>query len=439
MNQRASNGSLWAVAIGCLALLLGVVGGFFVGRGTAPATAPAGEAGPGGGGPPPAMVQVDTARMQPLEERLAVTGRLRELRRVTVTAEIAGKLIALNVEQGDRVVGNETVLAQIDPTWTDLRVASAQAELNEAQANLTQSDNDLAQLERLRDQGTAKQKEVDDARTAVAANRARLAASEANLDRAKAEQERLAILAPFDGVITAKNAEVGQWVEPGDGVIDLVSVGQIDAEVDVPEQAINAVAKLAAEAAPIVVTLDALGEEHTGTIVAVTPDGSSASRTFPVKVRLDDRQGTLKPGMSVTARFPLGTPRPTLTVPRDAVLFSTLTPQVWVAMPPDPPPAQGDHAQTTPAAADNAAPDVSQPPPMPMALPASVRILYGQGDRFAIEVLDGPLFPGATVVVEGAESLFPTRPLQFDTTQASDTPGPTPDATAEQPNGQPPV
>ncbi|CAN0462183.1 unnamed protein product, partial [Ectocarpus fasciculatus] len=63
----------------------------------------------------------------------------------------------------------------------------------------------------------------------------------------------------------------------------------------------------------------------------------SSVRPARLVVRLDDADGTLKPGMSVTARFPLGAPRPTLTVPRDAVLFSTLTPQVWVAMDPEMP------------------------------------------------------------------------------------------------------
>ncbi|MEM7577594.1 MAG: efflux RND transporter periplasmic adaptor subunit [Planctomycetota bacterium] len=434
MANPSSQAPLWAVAAGCLGLLLGVAAGLGIAIAVAPAT-PEEQAGgpPGGGGPPPAMVKVDTALMQPLEERLAVTGRLREIRRVTATAEVAGKLIELNVEQGDRVTGGQTVLARIDPTWSDLRVQSAEANLNEARANLDQSENDLAQLERLRAQGTAKQKEVDDARTAAAADLARLAASEAELSRAKVEQERLAIVAPFDGVITAKNAEVGQWVEPGDGVVDLISMGQIDAEVDVPERAIGAMARLAADDVPIPVLLDALGQEVAGTVTAVTPDGSSASRTFPVKVRLDDLDGTLKPGMSVTARFPLGSPKPTLTVPRDAVLFSTLTPQVWVSMDPGPPPrsepSDPDVASDTPPASMG----------LPMALPASVRVLYGQGDRFAIEVLDGPLFPGATVVVEGGESLFPTRPLMFDPTSLESSEVAEPDATAHQPNGDDPA
>ncbi|MEM8781738.1 MAG: efflux RND transporter periplasmic adaptor subunit [Planctomycetota bacterium] len=436
MTSKPPQGPLWAVVAGCVALLLGMAGGFMIGRGTAPPAAEAQADAPGGGGPPPAMVEVGIALMQPLEERLAVTGRLRELRRVTVTAEVAGKLIALNVEEGDRVVGGETVLARIDPTWTDLRVRAAEADLDEARANLEQSERELVRLERLRAQRTANQRELDDAQTAVIADRARVAAAEAELSRATVEQERLAVVAPFDATVTAKNAEVGQWVEPGDGVVGLVSVGQIDAEVDVPETAINAVARLAADGTPVTITIDALGRDVTGQVAAVTPDGSSASRTFPVKVRLDDAEGLLKPGMSVTARFPLGEPRPTLTVPRDAVLFSTLTPQVWVAMDAGPPPGNeaSQDASATPPASDVS--DQAPPPqPMPFALPASVRVLYGQGDRFAIEVLDGPLFPGATVIIEGGESLFPTRPLMFDAPPAS-TP---PDATAHQISGDRPA
>ncbi|MEM1098381.1 MAG: efflux RND transporter periplasmic adaptor subunit [Planctomycetota bacterium] len=434
MATKSSQAPLWAVAVACLtvlALSVGAFAGFMAARTVLSESADADAMPPGGGGPPPAMVKVGTAEMRPLEERIAVTGRLREIRRVTATAEVAGKLIELRVEAGDRVMGGETVLARIDPTWSDLRVRAAEAEIDEARANLQQSENDLAQLERLRSRNTTTQMEVDDARTGVAANRARVAAAEAEFGRAQTEQERLAIVAPFDASVTAKNAEVGQWVEPGDGVVDLISIGQIDAEVDVPERAVNAVGQLAAEGTPVTVVLDALGEERQGTVAAVTPDGSSASRTFPVKVRLDDAAGTLKPGMSVTARFPLGAPRPTLTVPRDAVLFSTLTPQVWVAMDAGPPPGADGDAAVAPAS--------DAPPPMPMALPASVRVLYGQGDRFAIEVLDGPLFPGATVVVEGGESLFPTRPLMFEPAASPETPPSPADTTAQQPRGDDPA
>ena len=133
--------------------------------------------------------------------------------------------------------------------------------------------------------------------------------------------------------------------------------------------------------------------EVPGEVFAVTPDGSGPSRTFPVKVRLDDRDGRLKAGMSVTAGFPTGDPKPTLTVPRDAVLFNPRGAEVWVSL-------KGDDA------ADEE---------LPMALPVPVRVLFGDGADFAVEVLgEGPLFPGASVVVMGQESLFPTRPLLVD-------------------------
>jgi RND family efflux transporter MFP subunit len=330
-------------------------------------------------------VKVAEAQMQPLQNRVSVTGRLREVRRVQLTSEVEGKLMELNVERGSKVIGGETVIGRIDEVWAQALLASARADVAEAQAELAQSRSDLQQLESLLIAGSAKQKEVDDARTEVAADHARLDAATAAADRAQTERDRVAIIAPFTGVVIDKSAEVGQWMTPSDPVVTLISSGGIDAIMDVPEGIIAQVRPGLA----VTVQVEALGQEFVGEVFVVTPDGTNAARTFPVTVRLDDEDGLLKPGMSVTAYIPVGEQAPRLTVPRDAVVFGVHSPEVWVAL-------KDDNA------------------PMPMSIPAIVKVLFGSGDRFAVEVVDGPLFPGAQVVVEGAESLFPTRPLMID-------------------------
>ncbi len=388
-NERNGTAAgLWAVAVGVSGALLGalVAGGVVMSlMATGPdADGPGGP--PEGGGPPPASVRVGEAQMQPLQDRVSVSGRLREVRRVTLTSEVEGKLLELNVERGSPVVGGETIIGRIDDVWAKTRLSSASADVAEAQAELAQARSDFAQLDSLLSAGSAKQKEVDDARTLVAASEARLASLTASRDLAQTEVDRVTIVAPFDGVVTDKLAEVGQWLTLSDGIVTLMSRGEIDAIVDVPEGVISAVSP----GLKVTVQVDALGKEFEAAVFAINPDGTNAARTFPVTIRMDDVEGELKPGMSITARVPLGAQAPRLTVPRDAVVFGMRSPEVWVAL-------KDDNA------------------PMPMAIPAVIKVLFGSGDRFAIETIDGPLFPGAQVVVEGAESLFPTRPLIIDT------------------------
>src|SRR5690606_6985236 len=146
-----------------------------------------------------------------------------------------------------------------------------------------------------------------------------------------------------------------------------------------------------------------VGVEARGEVVAVTPFGGNAARTFPVKVRLDDRAGTLKAGMSVTARVALTARTPRLTVPRDAVLFSATGPVVWMAA----------LAESGEGAAAEAAPAPGGPSHVAQAVP--VEVLFGTADRYAVRPTgtgaDAGLSAAAAVVVEGAERLMPGQPL----------------------------
>ncbi|MEM7625288.1 MAG: efflux RND transporter periplasmic adaptor subunit [Planctomycetota bacterium] len=388
--MKSKNGLLWLAVAAALVSGL-IVGALAVVLFAAVFGADAAEqeqGGPEDGGPPPASVRVGTVDIQTLQHRVPVVGRLEEVRRVTVTAEIEGKVTDLAVNEGDAVTGGQTKLAQIDKVWADLRLKAAEADVAAAEAELTQARNDLGQLEQLKTAGSARAKEVDDARTLVAANQARLNGAVAQRDRARTEAERSAIVAPFDGAVSRTLVEVGQWVEPGEGVVEMISSGEIDAVVDVPERFVNTFAV----GDGVEVVIDAVNERVVGKIVSVRPDGTNASRTFPVKIRLTDLDTKLRAGMSVIAHLPITREGPFITVPRDAVLFSPGGASVWYAQ--------------------------NMGGPMPAALPEPVNVLFGVGDRYAVEPLPGAAFPalnqGTKVVIEGAERLFPTQPLAFE-------------------------
>lgn len=403
-------GGLFFGALGC-ALVLRFALGWMAPDTDASAGGPPGD---GGGGPPPASVNVGVVEVTPLRERVSLVGRLEEVRRVTVTAEVEGRIVALAVREGDAVVGGETAIASIDRVWADLALRSAEAELAAATAELTQARSNLDQLERLAEASSAKDKEVEDQRTRVAERSARVDELTADRDRAAVELERTDVVAPFDGAVSRTLVEVGRWVTPGDGVVEVVSAGEIDAVVDAPESVVNRLGR----DAEVEVVVDALngdgGARLTGKIVSIRPDGYTASRAFPVKIRLADPEGRLKPGMSVTAHLPVAAEREHVTVPRNAVLFGPAGAAVWYAMDVG---GGGDSA-----GGDAAAPEVgppSDPPAAPsyMAMSEPVRVLFGVGDRYAVEPLPGAPFPaltpGTKVVTEGAERLFPTQPLML--------------------------
>ncbi|MEM6749854.1 MAG: efflux RND transporter periplasmic adaptor subunit [Planctomycetota bacterium] len=379
--------------IAAVALLVGLLLGVMLGGGGPPEQ----EGGPGGGGgdgPPPALVVLGSAETQSLRPRVAVEGRLAAPRRADVAGEVEGPIVRVLVDEGDAVFGPKgeddpgTVLAVVDEVWLRQALAEATADWEAADAELRRSQNELDDLTSLRRGGAAQPQEVRDAQTDVASKKASVDAAKAAMERAETDLERASTHAPFDGVVVAKHAEAGQWMSRGGVVASIVSLDPIDAEIDVPESLVNAV-KASGEGT-VEVEVPALGRRIAAAVRSVNVDGQNPARTYPVKLSIDNPEGLLKPGMTVTAYPPRGPEGSYLTVPRDAVQFDEKGAVVWGAL-------------------------ELQPGSGLVAFPAAVEVLFGEGERFAVRVLPsaGPpvLREGAAVIVAGAERLFPTQPL----------------------------
>lgn len=341
-------------------------------------------------GPPPAKVRAGTASVEGLQDRVMLVGRLRESRRATASSERGGRVVEVSVEEGEPVVGGETVLARIDDVLERLEVASAEAQVQQAKAGVAEAQTEVEStlrnwnyLRELGATGAAPAKEVNDSEDEHAAAKARLEsaradvrAAETRLDLTREQLRRSVVLAPFDGVVTWKLTEVGQWLQAGGPVAEVISRGHIDAQIDVPERLVNHVR----QGDMIELHVEAVKAVVQGRVFAVIPTAATAARTFPVKIRFDDEDGRFKAGMSVVARVPTDEMRQVLTIPRDGVLWSGSASVVW--------------------AAENG-----------VARPVPVRVLFGHQDRWAVEGLEKggepPIKPGTPVVIEGAERLSP--------------------------------
>lgn len=378
-------------------------------------------------GAPPASVRVTAVKQEMLQQRVSVVGRLREVRRAMVASEIEGRVLEVLVKGGDEVSGPEgdepgTLIAKVDAVWANLAVEQARADLAAAKARSNQAKRELEHQQSLSSRGASDQQALDAAMATAEAEAANVEAFAAALHRAEETAKRVEIRAPFDATVTVKLTEVGQWVDPGGSVVEIVSRGEIDAVIDVPEQYVSALQR----GMEIDVVIGPLGRTVTGTVVGINPDGSNAARTYPVKVRMSDEAGLLKVGMSVVARVPLNGEAEYLTVPRDAVAFSEGGAQVWMSvMMPAPGIAPGSDPGSDQGAEPGAEGDGAKQGegsggsgsggPMPQAMPMDVQVLFGEGERFAIRPL--PKMKGATlaagmeVVIEGKEALWPTRPL----------------------------
>lgn len=348
-----------------------------------------------GGGPPPANVRAGRAEMRTIDPRAETTGRVRAWRTSPLAAREPGRVLSIDVREGDTVSEGQ-VVARLDDAILRAEadagaavVSAAQATLGERDAQLSRAERDLQRLSDLVERGSASENEFLDARTTADASRARRDQAAADLQRAQAAlaliQQRLAdmtIEAPFAGRVLSRGVEAGQWADRGDAIIELAQIDPIEVWIDVPERFIL---PLQASGSKTIVTAPALAEVFESSDIDIVPLGSETSRTFPVRLRIENTLGHLLPGMSVTASIPTGQTAQALMVPSDAMLRDDAGWFVYTA--------------TGETGAE-------------MALPARVQPYASVNAMTAVRVTNGPLFPGALVVVEGNERiLFPGQPL----------------------------
>lgn len=341
---------------------------------------------------PPVLVRVGTAERRMVYPTRKLVGRLVEVRKVTLQSEVAGKILAMPIDEGTPVVADETVIARIDDVWTRIARQRISAEMASVRARLSFEETELEKYEQLVTKKVATQSELEQRQATVDQFTADLEEAAARLTETEERLSRLVLRAPFDGIIVAKQAELGQLVGPGTPIVDVISRGRIDARLMVPESCIERIRL--GDALPIHV--EPLGEEFPGEIVLLVPYGPTASRTFPVRVSLDDLGGRLKAGMSVSTHVATGDRVERLVVPRDAVLIRPDAATVWVARP-----VAGDGPMTV--------------EPVPVVVTARMRHEYA----VAPETIEGEalLAEGSQVVVEGAEQLVPgmaVRIAKFD-------------------------
>ena len=252
---------------------------------------------------------------------LQATGYVTARRQATVSAQITGTLTAVLIEEGDRVKRNQ-VLARLDDRGykAALDAATAQAQAAHAlvaqyQAQLTQDLRDAARDQTLAAQGLVSRQAAEQTRTVVATARAQLAAQQKQVAAADAaaEQARVnfnytVVRAPFGGVITTKDAQVGEIISPlsagggftRTGVGTIVDMDSLEVDVDVSETYIGRVHP----GMPAEAVLDAYPDwKIPAHVIAIVPTADRGKATIKVRVALEQKDPRIVPDMGVRVSF----------------------------------------------------------------------------------------------------------------------------------------
>ncbi|NIM97999.1 MAG: efflux RND transporter periplasmic adaptor subunit [candidate division Zixibacteria bacterium] len=213
--------------------------------------------------------------------------------------KVPGTIKQVAVKVGDKVKAGDLV-ARLDPTDYQLKVQQSEASLANAQA---QARNTKANYERIRtlyENNSASRSELDGARAAYESADAGVKAAEKQLEMARLQLSYTTLRAPTAGAIAQVNVELNEYVKTGNMVVVLTSGTQIEVKVSIPEVLITRIK----EGSKVTVTFDAIPDkEFTATVREVGVAAVGVGTTFPVTVRLDKEDPTIRPGMAASAAF----------------------------------------------------------------------------------------------------------------------------------------
>lgn len=310
-----------------------------------------------------------------IQQSVTLVGTVEPWKRSVVASEIAGLVRAFPVKEGQHVTRGQ-VLAQLRTESLDIRLESTLASFKEAKARHLQAKKDLDRITLLFQKELVTQKEFDDAVAQEQAQRERVAQLEAEIRQVRDQLEKSTITAPFEGWIVEEFTEVGQWVQAGGPIVELVDLTQVQVEVPLPERFVPNVHP----GDPVTAAFDGLPWfQAQGTVFSVVAQADRDSRTFPIKVKLPNPKLTIKSGMVSRITLRVGTPHEGLVVPKDALVLRGGKEYVFVV--------EEGRGQQIP-----------------------VQSLVHLDDVVEIQ---GKVQPGQSVVVEGNERLRPGQPVRI--------------------------
>ena len=326
-------------------------------------------------GRPPTPVRVAPVLKQAVQQTVTLVGTVEPRKRSIVAGEIAGVVRDFPAKEGRRVKQGQ-VLAHLRMETLEIQLDATSASQREAQTRYQQAKRDLLRIDALFAKELVTQKEFDDAQAEENALRERLSQLDAEIRRVRDQMKKSKIVAPFDGWITQEFTEIGQWVEEGGNIIEMVDVSHVRVEIPLPERYVRHIQIRDSVQA----TFDGLPDFKTrGRVFSLVAQADRISRTFPVKVDIPNPSLTIKSGMVSRVTLRVGQPHKGIVIPKDALVLRGNKAFVFLVK-------------------ENT---VDQIP-----------VTSGVHMDDLVEV-KGMLQEGMTVVTEGNERLFPGQPVRI--------------------------
>jgi RND family efflux transporter MFP subunit len=252
---------------------------------------------------------------------LNLPGRLESFTDAPIYARVNGYLKSWRADIGDHVKAGQ-VLATIDTPELDQQLLQARADLTSAQADAALAKTSAERWQALLGSDSVSRQEVDDRTQDYAQKKGRVAAAQANVDRLVAMKAFATIVAPFDGIVTARNTDIGALIDAGSSshaqLFSVSSVDRLRVYVHVPQY----YAPMVKPGSSANFTVPEYpGQHFTANVVGLADAVNASSGTTLVQLQVDNPGHRLMPGSFVTLHFALPALAGAMRIPASALIF----------------------------------------------------------------------------------------------------------------------
>lgn len=253
-------------------------------------------------------------------QTLVLPGTLAGFMQSPISARASGYLLRWYKDIGSRVSQGE-LLAEIETPEIDQQLTQGLAAREQAASSLALAKSSMERWEALRKKDAVSQQELDERRSNDAQARANLAAADANVERLRQLKSFKRVVAPFSGVITRRNVDIGDLIDAGGGsgrtLFLLTQTDPLRIYVNVPQS----YAQLIKPGQQVSVTQTELrGRTFRGEVARTAASIDAATRTMQIEVTLANKDGALLPGAYVQVSLPLLSNQ-ALTIPANTLMF----------------------------------------------------------------------------------------------------------------------
>jgi membrane fusion protein, multidrug efflux system len=278
--------------------------------------------------PPPRPVRTVVVEKGGLGETVTLTGQLQAEKEVALAFRIGGRIIERLVDTGDSVKA-EQVVAKLDPQNELNGLRSARAALLAAKARLEQDSNHFDRQQTLLQQGWTTRANFDQAQMALRTAQAAVDDTKAQVEIAEDRVSYTQLKAGVTGTITRRAAESGEVVQAGQTVLVIARNSGWDAVFDVSAQTLRTVP---ADADVIIALTDDPTVTAKGRVRQIDPQADPVTRTFKVRVAVNDPPTAMRLGATVSGRMEIDHGNG-IFLPASALTATDKNPAVWVVDP----------------------------------------------------------------------------------------------------------